>query len=235
VSDPSDDPRIVGGMRAQLARRRARLDAGDAALGWKVGFGAPAAMAMLKITAPIVGHLMRSGRVESGATVSLAGWVKPVAEPEIALHIGADLAAGADRAAAKAAIAAIGPAIELADLDLPPEDVSAILTGNIYQRHVVLGPPDPWRAAPRLDGLTGHIRRNDSEVAEATDLQVNTGDVVDLLRLVANMLAPFGERVRAGEVVICGSVVPPLFLEAGDESAGFELAPLGSVAVRFQR
>ena len=37
-----DDPRIVRGMRAQLEMRRKRLDGGDKALGWKVGFGAPA-------------------------------------------------------------------------------------------------------------------------------------------------------------------------------------------------
>ena len=39
-----DDPRIARGMRAQLARRRERIAAGEAPLGWKVGFGAPAAM-----------------------------------------------------------------------------------------------------------------------------------------------------------------------------------------------
>ena len=154
---PADDPRIATGMRAQLACRRKQLAAGDAPLGWKVGFGAPAVMQKLGITAPIVGYLMRSGLVAPDAEVSFAGWSKPVVEPEIALHMGADLDAGADRATAQAAIAAIGPAFELADVDLPPEDVQAILTRNIYQRHVMLGPRDAARAGARLDGLVGHI------------------------------------------------------------------------------
>ncbi len=34
-------------MQAQLAARRRRLDAGEVHLGWKIGFGAPAAMAKL--------------------------------------------------------------------------------------------------------------------------------------------------------------------------------------------
>ena len=121
-------------MRAQLARRRELLAAGDAPLGWKVGFGAPAAMTMLRIDAPLVGFLTAAGSLEPGATASLAGFVKPVAEPEIAVHMGTDLPGGGDLAAAAAAVGAIGPAIELADLDRPPEDVEAILTGNIYHR-----------------------------------------------------------------------------------------------------
>ena len=37
-----DDPRVARGMQAQLELRRKRLAAGDAPLGGKVGFGAPA-------------------------------------------------------------------------------------------------------------------------------------------------------------------------------------------------
>src|SRR6266571_3485476 len=81
-----DDPRIVRGMQAQLGRRRERLDAGEKAIGWKVGFGAPAALERFKIAAPLVGFLTDRAAVASGATVALKGWAKPVAEPEIAVH-----------------------------------------------------------------------------------------------------------------------------------------------------
>src|SRR6266508_4470699 len=40
------------------------------------------------------------------------------------------------------AIASIGPAIELADVDFPPDDVEMILAGNIYNRYVILGSMD---------------------------------------------------------------------------------------------
>src|SRR5215207_9415774 len=116
-----DDARIARGMEAQLKLRRERLAAGDAPLGWKVGFGAPAFLERFKIGGPLVGFLTRNARIEPGGTVSLAGWSKPVAEPEVAVHVGRDLAAGADRAAVAAAIAGISPAIELVDLHTPPE------------------------------------------------------------------------------------------------------------------
>ena len=228
-----DDPRIRQGMQAQLARRRERIQAGERAIGWKVGFGAPPAMQRFGLTAPLVGYLMETGLLPSGGCVSLAGWVKPVAEPELAVHIGQDLAGDADELAARAAIAAIGPAIELADLDPPPEDVAKALAGNIFQRHVVLGTADASRAGGRLDGLTARVKRNGAEVAATAELEANTGEIVAIVRHVADVLAGFGERLRAGEFVIAGSIVPPFFLDAEDRDFGLDLVPLGSVSVRF--
>lgn len=230
-----DDPRIVRGMTAQLLHRRERLAAGASPLGWKVGFGAPAAMQKFGITAPLVGFLLDRGRLAPGAAASLAGWTKPVAEPEIAVHIGKNLPGGADRAAAANAIAGLGPAIELADLDPPPVDVEIILAGNIFHRHVILGGRDTARAGGQVSGLTGRLVRNGAEAAATTDLEANTGALVEIVHHVANVLAAFGERLRAGEVIIAGSVVPPVFLESGDVSIAFALEPIGSVAVQLVR
>ena len=226
------DPRIARGMAVQLGRRRERLAAGECSLGWKVGFGAPAAMQKFAIDAPLVGFLTDRAVLASASTVSLAGWVKPVAEPEVAVYLGRDLGAGADRETAQSAIAAIGPAIELADLDRPPEDVEAILAGNIYQRHVTLGARDTKRAGCMVDSLVARVVRNGEESARTADPQALTGNYIDIVRHVADLLAVFGERLRAGEIIITGSVVPPLFVAAG-ESIIFDLAPVGAVSVRF--
>jgi 2-keto-4-pentenoate hydratase len=228
-----DDPRIARGMQAQLARRRQRLDAGDTPLGWKVGFGAPAVMEKLGIPAPLVGHLLESGVLTAGAAVSFKGWTKPVIEPEIALYIGDDVAGGGTRAQAEAAIAALGPAFELADLTFPPEEPERIVADNIYQRHVVLGPRDDSRTGGNVAGLIGRIFRNGAEVARTSDPESNTGNFVDLVRHVADLLDVFGERLRAGEVIITGSIVPPLLAEKTDKEVVLELDPVGVVAVRI--
>lgn len=232
ISSTIDDPRILRGMAAQLDRRRKRLGAGERPLGWKVGFGAPAAMRKLAIKAPLIGFLTDQALVATGATVSLAGWSKPAAEPEIAVHMGRDLSAGADRGTVKAAIAGLGPAIELADVDRPPEDVEHILFGNIYQRHVIVGPCDASRAGGVVDGLHGHITRNGSALAQTSDPQALTGDLIDIVRHVADTLAAFGETLRSGQIIITGSIVPPLWVEAGEEIT-FELDPAGSVSIHF--
>jgi 2-keto-4-pentenoate hydratase len=229
-----DDPRVVRGMRVQLDLRRQRLADGDKSLGWKVGFGAPAMLKQLGISGPLVGFLTQNARVQSGGSVSLAGWAKPVAEPEIAVHIGRDVPAEANRDTAVAAIVGISPAIELVDVHTPPQDPERILSENIYQRHVVLGGPGTVRAGAKPDGLTCRIIRHGTESARTTDPQANTGQWIEIVRHVADVLAAFGERLRAGEIIITGSVVPPLALEPGEAEIAFQVDPLGGVAVRFQ-
>lgn len=226
------DPRIARGMKAQLERRQARIAAGEQPLGWKVGFGAPAAMEKLGITAPLVGFLTDRALIASGATFSVTGWTKPVAEPEIAVHLGRDLPGGADRDTVIAAISGLGPAIEIADLDHPPDDVERILAGNIYQRNIILGAQDVSCAGCVLDGLVGRVFRNGTEVANTSDPQAMTGELIDIVRHVADTLAAFGERLRAGQIIITGSIVPPLWVEAGEDIV-FQLDPVGTISVRF--
>lgn len=228
-----EDPRVARGMRAQLELRRRRLDGGDAALGWKVGFAAPEMLKRLDIAGPLVGFLTRNARIQSGASLPLSGWTKPAAEPEIAVHIGRDVCAGADRAAAKAAIAGISPAIEIVDLTEPPADPERILAGNIYQRHVVLADTIPARAGGAADGLVCRVIRRGREFARTSDPQANTGEWIDIVRHVADVLAAFGERLRGGEIIITGSVVPPIAIEPGEEALAFEIDPVSRVEAHF--
>ena len=230
-----DDPRIVRGMTAQFALRRRRIDSGDKPLGWKVGFGTPAQLKQFNIAGPLVGFLTQNARVAPSGTVSLAGWTKPVAEPEIAVHIGSDLASGATLEAAATAIAGISPAIELADLHEPATDPERILSHDIYQRHVVLAGVTPARAGDAADGLTCRIMRRGAEFARTSDPQANTGRWVDIVCHVANVLAAFGERLRAGEVIITGSVVPPIAIEPDENELAFALDPVGAISVNFER
>ena len=223
------DPRIERGMLAQLTERRRRIEAGEASLGWKLGMGVPAAMAKLGTDAPLVGYLLAPARVDDGGTVSLDGWSNPKLEPEIAVHMGSDLAAGASREDAEAAIAGLGVAIELVDPDPDADDPEAILAADIFQRHVLLGPVAEGASAA---GTSARIAKNGEEAAAADDATDATGDPVDLVLHVANTVGAMGEALRAGEVVICGSVVPALDVAAGD-TVEVSIDPLGSLRVTF--
>ena len=230
-----DDPRIARGMARQLDERRARIAAGEMPLGWKVGFGAEPAMERFGITMPLVGYMMRKSLIDNGSTVSVAGWTQPVAEPEIAVHMGKDLPGGADRASTIAAIAALGPAIELADLNPPPADVEVVLTGNIFHRGVILGTPDASRAGAKLDGIVGHVFRRGALSARQDDPQQATGELVAIVTHVAGTLAAYGETLRAGDVIITGSIVPPPLIEPDETEFGYTLEPLAGLSVRFSR
>lgn len=237
MSRLGDDPRVVRGMGAQLQHRRKRLESGETPLGWKVGFGSPAAMEQLGIEAPLVGFLTRQALVASGASVSIGDWTKPVAEPEIAVYLGSDVPGGSSREVVRRAIAGFGPAIELADVDLvpwalTPDDVEAILSTNIFQRALVLGPRTAPGTSASFEGLRGRVFRDGREAAETDDPQRMTGELVDVVRHVADLLPAFDEELRAGELIITGSIVPPLWAEASEE-VRFELDPVGAVDVRL--
>lgn len=226
------DERIADGMRAQLALRRERLGAGDRALGWKVGFGSAAAQEKLGTDRPLVGFLIESNRLPDGAEVSLDGWAKPALEPEIAVHIGQDVPSGASADTIRAAVAGLSAAIELVDVSPPPSDVRAILAGNIFHRHVVLGPVREGWTAP--GDLTGAALVDGVEVAATDDVTALTGDTVEVLRLTAELLDACGEQLRAGDVVITGSVVPPVQLVAG-HTVAVDLGLLGKLSVSLQQ
>ena len=216
-------------MLAQLTERRRRIEAGEAALGWKLGMGVPAAMARLGIDAPLVGYLLAPALLADGGTVPLDGWGNAKLEPEIAAHMAADLPAGATRSEAEAAIAGLGVAIELVDIDPDAADPEAILAADIFQRHVLLGPLVEGASAA---GVSARALQNGEEAASAGDATEATGDPVELVLHVANFVGEAGETLRAGEVVICGSVVPALDVAPGD-TVEVRLDPLGSLTVSF--
>jgi 2-keto-4-pentenoate hydratase len=230
-----DHPLIRKGMAAQLKTRRTLLAQGEKPLGWKVGLGAPASMQKLGISAPVVGFLLERGKLTSGATVSLRDYKKPVAEPEIAVRMARDLAGDATAQDALAAVASIQPAIELADLDpVPaPDNLDAVLEGNIFHRHVVLG--KETRAGAALDGIVSRVTRRGIEFNRTSDPEALTGKLPDIVAHVANTLAAFGERLKANEVIIIGSITPPVMLEPDETALAHALDPIGEVQVNFTR
>ena len=227
-----EDARVRRGLEAQLELRRRRLAEGDRPLGWKVAFGAPQVLEQLGLGAPLVGFLTSRAFVEPGAVYSIAGWTKPALEAEIAVHMGTDLGPGAGREETQAAIAALGPALELADIDRPLEDLEAVLAENIFQRGVVLGAPDPARAGGDVAGIHARVVSDGEEVGTTDDPTALTGDLVEVIAGVADLLAAFGETLRAGEVVITGALLPHVWPVPG-QRVELELEPLGKLDVTF--
>jgi 2-keto-4-pentenoate hydratase len=223
-----NDARIALGTVAMLALRHDRLEQGARALGWKVGFGSPAAFELLGTDRPLVGFLTDRSLVDDGATVPVGDWTTPMLEPEIAVHLARDVDGNASHDDVRAAIGGLSAAIELADVDVPPADPESILAGNIYHRHVLLGPVDEGRTT--ADGVRGRLLRDGAEIASTDTPEAATGELAEIVRSTAELLAVHGERLRAGDVVITGSIVAPVKVAPG-ESVTAEIDPLGSLTV----
>lgn len=226
------DGRIMKGMESLLELRRSRLEAGEKPVGWKAGFGAPASLENLGIDAPLVGFLTDRTLLTSESAVSVGDWTRAIVEPEIAVYLGQDLPVG-DREGTRAAISAIGPAIELADVNTPVDDVEGILSGNIFHRYVILGRADTTRAGCVLDGLVGRVYRGGVDAATVTDPEAMTGELIGVVQHIARLLATFGEKVRAGEFIITGSIVPPLGY-TGKEEIRYTLDPIDTLTVNLE-
>ena len=75
--------------------------------------------------------------------------------------------------------------------------------------------------------------RSGQDVPVPTDLETNIGEVVNIVRHVADVTAVIGGGLRAGQFIICGSLTAPMFLEDGERGIDFALEPIGTVSVRF--
>lgn len=226
----STDARILAGLERQTVERRRLLDDGARRLGWKAGFGTAAAMEVLGTRAPLVGFMTDRTLLADGGSASVGDWDKAVLEPEIAVRLGTDLGPGATRDEAAAAIDALAPAIELADLSGPLDDVEAILAGDIFHRGVVLGTFVPLGGGVALGGLRVDVMGADGPLAEDVDPADLLGDLAEVVRHLADALPAADDAMRAGDVVITGSVVAPIAV-TGAQRFEVRFAGLGSVSV----
>ena len=82
------------------------------------------------------------------------------------------------------------------------------------------------------DGLRAEIRLGAADPRIVEDPYALTGDPARVVAHVATHLAAFGETVRAGDVIIAGSIVPALAVAPGDRLR-YRLEPAGEIALDF--
>jgi 2-keto-4-pentenoate hydratase len=221
------DDRVRRGMAAQLALRDRRLRAGETPVGWKVGLNPPAAQERAGIDGPVAGFLASSTVVDDGGVHALEGSARTAVEPELFVVLGADVAAGASAEAALAAIAGAGAALEIVEPDRDIAEIEPVLAQDIFHRGVVFG-----RQGALPDGPLPFRVLADGVPAAEGEAREAIGDLGGLLAHVASFLGEHGASLRAGERVICGTLVPPLPARPAGRIA-LELGPLGRAEVAF--
>jgi 2-keto-4-pentenoate hydratase len=238
--DVWEHPAVARGIERQRAAMRSRIAAGETIVGWKVGLGAPTTREQLGLSGPVVGFLASGGLLASGAAVRVGGWTKPGFEPELAVHLRADVEPGSTPEGAGVAIGAVGAAIEIVDVDTPIGELEAVVAGDIYQRHVIVGDPDPGRAGGEVAGLRVAVSREREggdpieEIGATDEPTALTGDPAAIVAHVASWLGAAGDRLRAGQFVICGSTLPLMWVLPGDRLV-YACHPLGDLTVSFER
>jgi 2-keto-4-pentenoate hydratase len=203
-------------MRALLAARHRELTGGGTAVGWKVGLNGPAVQALFGLDGLVVGYMNDTTVRPAGTPVDIGGWTQPALEVEVALRVGPD-----------GRVAAVAPALELVDLNLPFDRLEPILAGNIFHRGVIFGPET---APSAVEGLA--VRVTSGATAAELAQGALTEEPAVTLEAVATFLARHGAKLEPGHRVIAGSLIPPLALAAGD-SLSVDFGRLGSLGVTF--
>lgn len=211
---------------------RARLDAGAELVGRKVGLTSAAMQQMMDVGEPDFGRVFADELIDSGGEVSREELIQPRAEPEIAFMLAADLAGpGVTVADALAATAWVSPSLEVIDSRVADWRIALVDTvaDNASSGRVVLGAERVPVAEIDLAAATVEVRIDGAPVAEGRGDAV-LGHPAEAVAWLANTLAPFGEQLRAGELIMPGSMTAAVPLEPGTTVVA-DFGPFGTVAV----
>jgi 2-keto-4-pentenoate hydratase len=219
-------------FRIQLALiRRRDGDPGQRRVGWKVGLTAKAIQEQFSVHEPVFGCLLAEGRKPSGHVFRASELIKPGFENEVLIELGRDVAPGADVKAVAAAVKSLAPALEIIETrgDFTRQ-LAVALADNAQQKAFVAGTPVTPDKIGDLAAVTARVRINAQEVASGLGAAV-LGHPYNSVAWLAGKLAAFGERLRAGDVVMSGSFTRQFPLAAGDTvETTFE--GLGTVATK---
>ena len=201
-----------------------------AVAGAKIATTTKVMQALMGIDHPCGGAIFSRTIHRSPARLRAADFVNLRIESEIALQLGADLpASGAPwtRERVTQAVAAALPAFELIEdrnADYASTEAWSLIVENCWNGGIVTGTPK--RVAPDdLVGVAGRLTLGGKLIGEGA-----AEDPCATLAWLANHVAERGRDLKAGMVVITGSLIPTVSIAPG-ERAVFAVEGLGDVVI----
>lgn len=233
---PSEQGRrleLAEAYRLQDQLREALLARGERLAGWKAAFTNRAAQEANGLTEPGCAFLLASGVLASGAEVAFSRFSGCAVEAEVAFVMRRELAGpGVTPARAATAVEGALPALELVDFRYSGKALGTdVIAEGVYAVAIVLG--GALTPITGLDlALEGLVYEHNGVLAATNTAAEVMGNPLTSLAWVANHLGSRGLGLRAGDVVMTGSVSKLLRPRAGD-TVRATYTRLGSVAVRL--
>lgn len=224
-------------QRAWVARK---IAGGRRLIGHKIGLTSRAMQRSSNISEPDYGALLDDMLFEDGQDIPFQRFIVPRVEVELAFILKQRLEGpGCTLFDVLKATDYITPAIEIIDARIQQVDPQTGVTRKVFDTisdnaanaGLVLGGRPVKPDAVDLRWVSALLFRNgvieDSGVAAAV-----LGHPAKGPAWLANKLAPYGERLEAGEIILGGSFTAPVPARPGD-SFHVDYGPLGSISVRF--
>lgn len=186
---------------------------------------------LMGITHPCCGAIFSSTIHHSPARVSKSDFVNLRLESEIALVLAADMPVATAPWSADGVsqfVAGAAPAYELIEdrnADYTRTEATSLIADNCWNGGVVVGPIRTVKSSDVI-GVRGRQMVNGSMAGEG-----HAEDPYATLAWLANALAPRGFALKAGMIIITGSLIPTFSISPGD-CAAFTVDGLGEVVLK---
>ena len=210
-----------------------RSEHGDT-VGYKVGLTSAPMQAFCGIDHPIAGIVLARRVCQSGATVRRADFGRLGLEFEIAVRIKSDVPVTGVPCTAEMIAPHIGgvcAAIELVDdrnADYTNLDVLSLLADNSWNGGIVLSEfAAKW---PDLESVLGRATKDNVAIGEGHGRDI-LGHPFNSAAWLATQLASRGVQLKAGQIVMTGSVMKTIF-PSEDATYRFDLEEIGAVEVQ---
>jgi 2-keto-4-pentenoate hydratase len=202
--------------------------------GHKVGLTSIAMRRQIGVDQSDYGHLTDAMFHLDSEPIDLGRYLQPRIEPEVAFVLGKDLAGpGVTAAAAASAVSFVLPALELIDSRIRDWKITLVDTvaDNASSGGLILGnAPHPLAG---LDlALGGCLLAKNGRIAETGAGGAVLGHPLNALVWLANTVAARGVSLRAGDVILPGSITASMPVAPGDAVTA-TFAGLGAVIAVF--
>jgi 2-oxopent-4-enoate/cis-2-oxohex-4-enoate hydratase len=225
---------IEHAYRIQQRMIERRVEAGERIIGKKIGVTSRAVMNMLGVYQPDFGYMLDGMIYNEGESVPIATLIQPKAEGEIAFILKKDLMGpGVTNAEVLAATECVMPCFEIVDSRIRDWKISIVdtIADNGSSGAFVLGD-----SMARADGLDlrniGMVLEKNGEVIATGAGAAALGHPLTCVTWLANKLGEFGIGLKAGEVILSGSLAIMFPVQPGDH-VSMTLSGLGSCRARF--
>lgn len=195
-----------------IGRRQQR---GEKLIGIKMGFTSRAKMRQMGLSEMIWGRLTDAMRVADGGEISLAKYVHPRAEPEIAFLMKDRLAGPVTETEALNAVEALAPAIEIIDSRYQnfTFNLSDVVADNSSSSSFVVGQWHP--ADTSIDNLGMALEINGQPVQVGSSAAI-LGHPLRALAAASRLAAKAGLALQPGWVIMAGGATAAHALGIGD-------------------
>jgi 2-oxo-hept-3-ene-1,7-dioate hydratase len=212
----------------------ARVAKGARIVGRKIGLTSRAMQMASKMTEPDYGVILDDALFNDGARIPAGTFIKPRLETELAFVMGEDLqGAGCRVHDVMRATELVVPALEIIDYRTEvPRAIVDTIADNAAFGAIVLGGRmvRPFDVDVRWVGAT--LAQNGIIEESGVSAAVMGHPAAGLAWLV-NKLAPLGDGLRKGDIVLGGSFTRPVDIRSGDVIFA-DYGPLGSIGASFE-